>query len=74
MPPKEIAAIVIQQLADHQAHNIEDVVKRTQAAAPADLYTSDIKSAVLGLVRRNELSLTDDFKVQLPDEQLVPVE
>jgi hypothetical protein len=73
MPRAQISEIVLQTLDDHHAHDIQEIVETIQGSAPANepLYASDVKSAVLGMVRRNEIELTDDFKVKLPVDKLV---
>ena len=64
MPIDDLADIVLKTLRDHEAHNIDDVVQK--AAQEASSYPSDVRSVVLGLLRRDKLELTDDFKVKLP--------
>jgi hypothetical protein len=64
MPIDDLADIVLKALRDHQAHNIDDVVRK--AAQEASSYPADVRSVVLGLLRRDKLKLTDDFKVKLP--------
>ena len=76
MPRDQIIEIVLRELADHRAHDIQDVVHsalQNSQGSHESLYESDVKSAVLGLVRRNQIELTDDFKVQLPMETPVAI-
>jgi len=63
MPIEQIADAVLKKLRDHQAHSVDDIVRDT--AKETLSYRSDVKSAVLGLLRRDKLELTKDFKVKL---------
>jgi hypothetical protein len=72
MPRAEISTLILKQLQDHKAHSINEVVERTMSSATG-IYESDVKSTVLGLVRRNRLQVTDDSKVLLPEEELALV-
>lgn len=69
MPRTAISELIMQQLQDHEAHSIEEVVDATIRSS-SDVYESEIKSTVLGLVRRNRLELSDDFKLSLPSQEL----
>lgn len=76
MPRRQIMEMVLKQLDDHRAHNLRDLVDATMAEsrrANQPVYQSDIRSAVLGLVRQNEVKLTDDFRVQLANSALAGV-
>lgn len=76
MPRRQIMAMVLKQLEDHRAHNLSDVVVATveeSRKANQPVYQSDVRSAVLGLVRQNELELTDNFQVQIPASSLATV-
>ena len=76
MPRDKIIAMVLESLGDHRAHDIQEVVDsaiRKSETVPQRLYVSDVRSAVLGLVRRNQVELTDDFKVKLPPEKFATV-
>lgn len=70
MPEAELKRLILKQLQDHRAYSVQDVVDQALGLNHA-LYESDVKSLLLGLVRRNQLDLTDDFKVRL--RQDVPV-
>jgi hypothetical protein len=64
MSKGELKLLIVGRLQDHQPHSVNEVV----AALTADpsIYESDVRSTLLGLIRRNELDLTDDFRVKLP--------
>jgi hypothetical protein len=72
MPQAELNALILGQLQDGHAHSVPQLVESTLSANHS-LYESDVKSAVLGLVRRNQIELTDDFKVQRQQDDLVLV-
>jgi hypothetical protein len=66
MPEKQIALLVLNQMRDNQKHDITDVVQRTLEGARSrgNVYSGDIRSAVLGLIRGHKIELTSDFKVR----------
>lgn len=76
MPRRQIMAMILKQLEDRRAHNLSDVVVATveeSRKTNQPVYQSDVRSAVLGLVRQNELELTDNFQIQLPISALANV-
>jgi hypothetical protein len=72
VPQTELKDLILKQLQDRQAHSVQEVVEQALELNHG-LFESDVKSALLGLVRRNRLDFTDDFKVQLPDRELALV-
>jgi hypothetical protein len=64
MPIERIAEVVLETLNDHKPHDVGEVVRDT--AKQTSSYPADVKSAVLGLLRRQKVQMTDDFKVKLP--------
>jgi hypothetical protein len=68
MSKAELNALIMRQLQDHQSHTVNELV--TTLTTDPKLYESDVRSALLGLIRRNQLDLTDDFKVRLPQNEL----
>ena len=66
----QIVGTVLAQLRDHRYHDAKEVVDNTiftlqRTTGDPVVDASEVKSALLGLVRRQELNLTDDFKVRL---------
>jgi hypothetical protein len=47
-------------------HDFDEVIQQT--AEQTSSYPADVKSAILSLLRRQKLHMTDDFKVQISDE------
>jgi hypothetical protein len=72
MPEAELKCLILRQLQDQKAHPVHEVVEQT-IESDRSLYESEVKSTLLGLVRRNQLDLTEDFKVQLPQHELTLV-
>ena len=68
VPEAELKQLILEQLQDHQAYSVQDVIDHA-LELNANLYESDVKSVLLGLVRRNQLDFTDDFKVQLRQDE-----
>jgi hypothetical protein len=73
MAHEKLAQIVLQQMEDHGSLAIKELVQGAleqcslKSSLPgSSVDASDVKSVVLGLVRRHKLELTDDFKVRLP--------
>jgi hypothetical protein len=64
MPIQQIAKKVLENLHDQKPHEFNEVIRKT--AKQTSAYSADVKSAVLGLLRRQRVELTDDFKVKLP--------
>ena len=64
MPIEEIAEIVRSQLDDQKAHTIPDLVEKTLKSVPENVYSSDVKSVVFGMVQNKEVVLTNDFKIK----------
>jgi hypothetical protein len=64
MPIQQIAKKVLENLHDQKPHEFNEVIRKT--AKQTSAYPADVKSAVLGLLRRQRVELTDDFKVKLP--------
>lgn len=62
---KRLQSLIRGQVKENHSYSVQEVLNRT-LAQDSNLYESDVKSALLSLVRQNELDLTDDFKVQLP--------
>jgi hypothetical protein len=65
MAIQEIATLVLKQLNDHKEHTVPEVVRKTLEEAPAEVYSGDVKSIVLGLAQNKKIEITDDFKVRL---------
>jgi hypothetical protein len=63
MPRQDLMELVLQQFAAGQERTLEDVVVGVSKTSPV-VSESDVRSAVLGLLRRNELQLTDQFNLQ----------
>ena len=51
---------------DRPRNELEEVIEGVQNTALPDVNVTEIKSAVLGLLRRHKLELTDDFALQRP--------
>jgi hypothetical protein len=66
MPIEEIAERLLENLDDQQPHDFDEVIQQT--AEQTSSYPADVKSAILSLLRRQKLHMTDDFKVQISDE------
>jgi hypothetical protein len=64
MPIQQIAEKVLENLHDKKPHVFSEVIQKT--AKQTSAYPADVKSAVLGLLRRQKVQMTDDFKVKLP--------
>jgi hypothetical protein len=64
----DLKPLILRRLQDYQSHTVTELV--TALTADPTIYESDVRSALLGLIRRNELDLTDDFKVKLPENEL----
>jgi hypothetical protein len=63
MPRQDLLDLVLRQFSDGRERTLEEVVS-TVVRDAAIVSESDARSAVLTLLRRNELLLTDDFKLQ----------
>lgn len=63
MPRQDLLDLVLRQFSDGRERTLEDVVSAVVRNA-AIVSESDARSAVLTLLRRNELLLTDEFKLQ----------
>jgi hypothetical protein len=66
MPRSEIMRLVLDQFQDRPRNELEEVIEGVQNTALPDVNLTEIKSAVLGLLRRHKLELTDDFALQRP--------
>jgi hypothetical protein len=64
MPIEQIAEKVLEDLHDQKPHEFSEVIQKI--AKETSAYPADVKSAVLGLLRRQKVEMTDDFKVKLP--------
>jgi hypothetical protein len=63
---KQLQTLIRKELQDNQSYSLQDLLDVT-LAKDSSLYESQVKSALLGLVRRNEIDLTDD-RVQLSSQ------
>lgn len=68
MPTMELNELILQVLEDHRQRSIPEVVHEVLLQQP--LYESEIKAALLGLIRRNRLELTENFDLRLPENEL----
>ena len=66
MERNQIMELVLNQFGEQRPHELEDVIQGVRTKTTAPLQRSDIKSAVLGLLQRRDLELTDDFALQRP--------
>jgi len=57
----DIRTAILVKLQDDKTHSISDLAREMSSGR---IYESDVRSAVLGLVRRNQVELTDDFKIR----------
>jgi hypothetical protein len=67
MPPAELKSLIVTKLQDAQPHSVPELVR--ELTSDPNIYESDVRSALLGLVRRNEIDLTDDFRIRLPHSE-----
>jgi hypothetical protein len=63
MPRQDLMELVLQQFAAGREQTLEGVVVGVRKTSPV-VSEADVRSAVLGLLRRNELQLTDQFNLQ----------
>lgn len=71
MTREQIMAAIMEyakEWGDGETHGIDFVVERMQAGCRLD-YTGDIRAALVRLLRRGELELTDEFRLRLPIEE-----
>ena len=68
MARDQLMKLVLEEFRDQSRHELEDVIRKVRASSH-DVHGSDVKSAVLGLLRRHQLELTDDFALQRPKEK-----
>lgn len=61
---ENIADVVMNKMADEKEHSIDEIVDKTLLAM-TECHRSEVKSAILGLIRRDRLQLTDSFKIVL---------
>ena len=66
MARHEIMHLILNEFNGNDTKSIEDLVE-TIANAHTDIYPSQIRSALLGLLRRNDLELTDEFQLRRAD-------
>ena len=66
MERNQIMELVLSQFGEPHPHELEDVIQGVRKEATPPLLRSEIKSAVLGLLQRRDLELTDDFTLQRP--------
>jgi hypothetical protein len=64
MPIEEIAKIVRDQLDDRKTYTLPDLVEKTLKSVPENVYPSDVKSVVFGLIQNKEVVMTNDFKIK----------
>ena len=63
MARSELMGLILGAVHDGDVLEIESIVRQVGDARP-EVYSSDIRSALVSLLRRNDLELTDQFKVR----------
>jgi hypothetical protein len=68
MPRQDLMDLVLRQFTAGETRTLEDVFGSVfEAAGNIPISESDVRSAILTLLRRNELRLTEDFRLRLAD-------
>jgi len=66
MPRQNLMHLVLGQFNDQNPRDFAELIAQVRIVSTDDVSVSDIKSAVLGLLRRQDLILTDDSKLMRP--------
>lgn len=64
MPRHNLMNVILEYFPDGRVRSLEEVVRDVLDAYPA-VSETDLKSAILGLLRRGDLVLTDEFNLVL---------
>ena len=65
MPRQNLMNLLMGQFSDPNPRDFAELIAQVRIVSP-DVSVSDIKSAVLGLLRRQDLILTDDSRLMRP--------
>jgi len=70
MPQYDIMNLVLHEFAVSSSMDLNALIETIQCNH-ADLSKNEIRSAILGLLRRQELKLTPNFQIELPNQETV---
>jgi hypothetical protein len=60
-----VTSMILGNLADGRLHSITEVVEDVVFKDPT-IYQYQVRATILGLIRRNLVELSDDFKISWP--------
>jgi len=69
MPRHNLLNVILGYFSDERVRSLEDVVRHIQDQYPV-VSETDLKSAILGLLRRGDLALTDEFNLMLREASI----
>lgn len=66
MPRQDLMQLIMNQFDERSTMSLEELVSAVRDTDRTGISISEIKSAVLALLRRDELTLSRDFRLRAP--------